>query len=276
MQKLAKRIANLSSKLSSDLKTLKTKVLSTEDSIKHILQQVNEIKNQVCKSEQSLVSQLQETSHQDSSPQHSTVIADSNEYTYTVATSNRFETLVEENHSIVETPNTQPNPASTTTSSSTAARTQPPISQPNDQLAFTSFSNQNHTHNPNERSSKGPVLLLGNSMIRGIQLCKFAPNRYVNKQIIAGRTRETRQYINHMQERNDYDYIVIHSGTNDVGNLGPVVQKPINANPRLKINRGVYFSSPKCCSTLIFGKSLHEKKSILKNRSKRKKLRPKS
>ena len=27
------------------------------------------------------------------------------------------------------------------------------------------------------------------------------------------------QYINHMQERNDYDYIVIHSGTNDVGKL---------------------------------------------------------
>ena len=38
---------------------------------------------------------------------------------------------------------------------------------------------------------------------------------------------------------------------------GPVVQKPINANPRLKINQGVYFSSPKCCSTLIFGKTLH-------------------
>ena len=45
MQKLAKQIANLSSKLSSDLKTLKTKALSTEDSIKHILQQLREIKN---------------------------------------------------------------------------------------------------------------------------------------------------------------------------------------------------------------------------------------
>ena len=74
-------------------------------------------------------------------------------------------------------------------------------------------------HNTNERSSKGPVLLLGDSMIRGIQQRKFALNRYVNKQTIAGGTREIRQYINHMQERNDYDYIVIHSGTNDVGNL---------------------------------------------------------
>lgn len=221
VQKLATQIANLSSKLSSDLKTLKTKASSTEDSIKHILQQLNEIKNQVCISEQSLIAQLQETSHQDSSPQLSTVIADSNEYTYAVATSNRYETLVEENRSIVESnpPSTQPNPSSATTSSPSAARTQPPSSQPDDQLAFTSSSNQNHVCNPNERLSKGPVLLLGDSIIRGIQQRKFAPNRYVNKQIIAGGTREIRQFINHMQERNDYDYIVIHSGINDVGKL---------------------------------------------------------
>ena len=38
---------------------------------------------------------------------------------------------------------------------------------------------------------------------------------------------------------------------------GSVVQKPINANHRLKINQGVYFSTPKCCSTPIFGKILH-------------------
>ena len=101
VQKLAKQIANLSSKLSSDLKTLKTKASSTEDSIKHILQQLNEIKNQVCISEQSLILQLQETSHQDPASQLSTVIADSIEYTYTAATSNRYETLVEENRSIV-------------------------------------------------------------------------------------------------------------------------------------------------------------------------------
>ena len=42
VQKLAKQIANLSSKLSLDLKTLKTKGSSTEDSIKHILQQLND------------------------------------------------------------------------------------------------------------------------------------------------------------------------------------------------------------------------------------------
>ena len=90
---------------------------------------------------QSLISQFQETSHKDPASQLLTVIADSNEYTYTVATSNRYESLVEENRSIVESipANTQPNPPSTTTSSPTATRTQPPISQPNDQLASTSI-----------------------------------------------------------------------------------------------------------------------------------------
>ena len=39
--------------------------------------------------------------------------------------------------------------------------------------------------------------------------------------------------------------------------LGPVVQMPITANPRLKINQGVNFSTPKCCSTLILGKTSH-------------------
>ena len=57
--------------------------------------------------------------------------------------------------------------------------------------------------------------------------------------------------------------------------LGPVVQKPINTNPALKVNQGVYFFSPRGCSTLIFSKTLHEKKSTLKNKNKQKKLRQK-
>ena len=57
---------------------------------------------------------------------------------------------------------------------------------------------------------------------------------------------------------------------------GPVVQKPIYTNPRLKVNQGVYFSSPRCCSTLTFGKTLHLKKSILKNKNKQEKISPKS
>ena len=54
-----------------------------------------------------------------------------------------------------------------------------------------------------------------------------------------------------------------------------VVQTQINANPSLKINQGVYFFTPKCCSTLMFSKTLHKKKPILKNKNKQKKLSPK-
>ena len=53
---------------------------------------------------------------------------------------------------------------------------------------------------------------------------------------------------------------------------GPVVQKPINTNPRLKVKQGVNFSPPTCHSTLIFSKTLDKKKSILKNKNKEKKL----
>ena len=112
MQKLAKQIANLSFKLSSDLKTLKTKahLLRTRSNTFFNNSVRLKIKCVYLRSHSS-----QETSHQDASSQLSTVIADSNEYTYTVATSNRYETLVEENRSIVECilPNMQPNPSST-------------------------------------------------------------------------------------------------------------------------------------------------------------------
>ena len=57
--------------------------------------------------------------------------------------------------------------------------------------------------------------------------------------------------------------------------LGPVPQKSINANPRLKVNHAVYFSAPRWCLTLVIGKTLHKKKSILKNKNKQKKLSPK-
>ena len=53
---------------------------------------------------------------------------------------------------------------------------------------------------------------------------------------------------------------------------GTVVQNPINANPRLHVNQGVYFSTPRCCSTLMFGKTLPLKTSMLKKINKQNKL----
>ena len=58
VQKLAKQIANLNSKLSSKFKALRTKTSSTEESIKLILQQLDEIKSQVCMTEQWLLAHM--------------------------------------------------------------------------------------------------------------------------------------------------------------------------------------------------------------------------
>ena len=58
-----------------------------------------------------------------------------------------------------------------------------------------------HEHKlEHKHTSNGPVLLLSNSILRGIQQRKFMPNRYVNKQTITGGTREINQYI----ERKDF------------------------------------------------------------------------
>ena len=35
------------------------------------------------------------------------------------------------------------------------------------------------------------------------------------------------------------------------------VLDPDDAYPRLKVNQGVYFSTPWCCTVLIIGKNLH-------------------
>ena len=77
---------------------------------------------------------------------------------------------------------------------------QPPILQSNNQPT----SNRNQNQDQQRISvSKGPVLLLGDSILRGIQQRKFAPNCYVNKQTVAGGTKEMKQYINNMAEKND-------------------------------------------------------------------------
>ena len=77
---------------------------------------------------------------------------------------------------------------------------QPPILQSNNQPT----SNRNQNQDQQRISvSKGPVLLLGDSTLRGIQQRKFAPNRYVNEQTVAGGTKEMKQYINDMEEKND-------------------------------------------------------------------------
>ena len=226
LQKLIKQIASLNSKLSSELKILKNKASSTEDSIKLILHQLDQIKTKVCSSEQSILEHIHETSatstklnSQESASPRGIESSDPKETrTYAAVTSNRYESLAEENRSIDEHASTGMQPIilqsenqPTTTASSTPRSTQPQIQQ-----HTAAGSNQNLE---DKHTSNGPVLLLGDSILRGIQQRKFMPNRYVNKQTITGGTRQMNQYIEHMQDRNDYDLIIIHTGTNDVDKL---------------------------------------------------------
>ena len=162
-------------------------------------------------------------------------------YTFSVVTSNRYESLVEENHTITESSPTgtqaiisQPsNQPTTMSTSSTLTEMQPPILQSNNQPT----SSRNQIQDQQRISpSKGAVLLLGDSILRGIQQRKFAPNRHVNKQTIAGGTKEMKQHKDNMEEKNDYDYIVIHTGTNDIGNLSTdeIVKNMENCLGKLK------------------------------------------
>ena len=180
IQKLVKQIASLNSKLSSELKILKNKASSTEDSIKLILHQLDQIKTKVCSSEQSLMEHIQETSatstrliSQESATPRGTETSDPKEQkevrTYAAVTSNRYESLAEENRSIEEPASTgaqlviqRSNNQPAATTSSTPKSTQPQIQQ---HTAAGSNHNLEHKH-----TSNGPVLLLGDSILRGIQI----------------------------------------------------------------------------------------------------------
>ena len=59
---------------------------STEDSVNHIVQQLGEIKNQVCVSEESLISHMHDASRQDSQSQ-----TESNERTFAEVTVNNVD-----------------------------------------------------------------------------------------------------------------------------------------------------------------------------------------
>ncbi|XP_068744888.1 uncharacterized protein [Montipora capricornis] len=79
---------------------------------------------------------------------------------------------------------------------------------------------------------------------------------------------DTRKYANQSNKMRTYRLLktIDNYKCEDYLHLGPVVQKPINANPRLKINQGVYFSSPKCCSTLIFNRLSNNRAQVTNTR----------
>ena len=60
--------------------------------------------------------------------------------------------------------------------------------------------------------------MIGHSILRGIQQRKCCPQPFVNKQYVPGGTQEMKQHIEEMVDRNVYDHIIVHSGTNGVIN----------------------------------------------------------
>ena len=155
---------------------MKNKASLTEDSIKLILHQLDQIKSKVCSSEQSLLEHLQETSttsarsnsQEPASPRRTETSNQKEVRTYAVVTSNRYKSLVEENRSIDKLASTGMQPVipqsynqPATTASSTPKSTQPQIQQ---HTAAGSYRNQELNH-----FSNGPVLLLGDLILRQIE-----------------------------------------------------------------------------------------------------------
>ena len=63
---------------------------------------------------------------------------------------------------------------------------------------------------------RGSILMHSDSTLRGIIQKKFSLDKYVNKQYIPGGTDEMIEHLENMSSEGDYEYVVIHSGTNDI------------------------------------------------------------
>lgn len=86
-------------------------------------------------------------------------------------------------------------------------------------------------------SSTEPILILSDSMLRGIIQRKFAPNRYTNKQYIQGGTAEMIEHLQTMEDPTNYEYVIIHTGTNDIGK---------KSTEDIKINYNKIIQEAKC------------------------------
>ena len=73
-----------------------------------------------------------------------------------------------------------------------------------------------HHDEPRETSS---ILMLSDSIFRGILQNRFAPGRYINKQVIKGGCNEMLKHLNIMSSEAGakFEYVILHTGTNDVG-----------------------------------------------------------
>ena len=200
IQKLVKQISNLSTKLLAEVKVLKTRAKSTEDSL-------SEIKNQVCVSEESLISHMHDASRHGSQSQTESnqrtfaevtannvdlqtlqrtateeIIAEARDQTFTVNTHNRFVVpdpqFPERQTQVFNKQSTQP------VSTATAAMTREHSNSSDvQQGSLYKHEARKETKKPPE-AQNGPILMIGDSILRGIQQRKFCPQRFVNKQYV--------------------------------------------------------------------------------------------
>ena len=207
VQKLVKQISNLSTKLFAEVKALKTRAKSTEDSVNYIVQQLSEIKNQVSVSEESLISHMHDASRQDSQSQTESnertfaevtannvdlqtlqrtateeIIAEARDQTFTVNTHNRFVVpdpqFPERQTQVFNKQSTQP------VSTATAAMTREHSNSSDvQQGSLYKHEARKETKKPPE-AQNGPILMIGDSILRGIQQRNFCPQRFVNKQYV--------------------------------------------------------------------------------------------
>ena len=145
------------------------------------------------------------------------IIAEARDQTFIVNTHNRFAVLdpqfPERQTQVFNEQSTQP------VSTATAAMTREHLNS-SDVQQGSLYNHEAWKETKKQREvQNGPILMIGDSILRGIQQRKFCPQRFVNKQNVPGETREMKRHIEAMVDMNVYDHIIVHSGTNDVDKL---------------------------------------------------------
>ena len=81
----------------------------------------------------------------------------------------------------------------------------------------SNIADNNLNPNPNNIENKGPILILSDSMLRGIRPMRLSGDHYINKHSISGaRIKEIRELVKAMNDTTRHKKVLIHVGTNDV------------------------------------------------------------
>ena len=81
--------------------------------------------------------------------------------------------------------------------------------------------NKPETHDPkiptNNKENKGPILILSESMLKGIKPLRLSREPYINKQcILGGNVTDLTEIVNNMDDQTRYRKVLLHVGTNSL------------------------------------------------------------